>query len=320
MKLPQKIFFSLCAFLIFFAALEIIQRMRHPHVGFRGMDNSLGYHDLEFQRQKAPGVIRVVFIGSSTTYGGDSIRKNFPALAGRLLSKKRPDLKIETINAAQPSKTSYWEIVRMKETLALSPDFFVVMTGYNDSATIYQDFVKIQENGELFLMPWYFRLHRWIARHSIFYVTLREKIALMRYGKAFYAFDSPADPEKEKNLEKGEWFDHYPEHFRRNLKQMIALARENHIKIVFIKAPLSPQRRQEHPLYAKAYIRLIDELLQSSGGQVVPIIDLEPAFTGGRWRRYIGYDGLHFTDAGNVKIARVISRYFDKALAPVSGS
>ncbi|MBI3306793.1 MAG: SGNH/GDSL hydrolase family protein [Candidatus Omnitrophica bacterium] len=316
MNFWKKFLFSFLAVLIFFGVLEIVQRIRYPYVGFRHMNNSLGFHDLEFSPEKAEGIKRIIFIGSSTTYGGERISRTFPSLTGKFLREKRPDLRVETINAALPSKTSYWEIERMKETLRFQPDIFVVMTGYNDSALADVDLLQIRENGELVLKPWPIRLHGWIARHSVFYVTLREKISLIRYGTTRYAFGPPVAKQKGKKFKNPEWFEHYPEKFRRNLETMIALARENNVSILFIKAPLSRQRRHENPLYEQAYERLMKELLTVAGEHNVPVIDLEPLFSGPRWPKYLYPDGLHFNDVGNAKIARTVSRYFYKSFAP----
>jgi len=276
------------------------------------MCNSIGFRSPEFNPKKQPGAIRILFIGSSTTFGTNApVETTFPFLVGKLLIEKLPEIRTETINAAQPCKTSYWELERIKETLYLTPDIIVVMTGYNDSATIYSEFANIDEQGDLILKPSLLtRLDTWIAGHSVFYVTFREKIAILRYGSPLLAFTKPPAPQWERTLDKSNWFKHYPEHFRKNLQKMIAVCSLHKIKLIFIKAPLSPQRREEHPLYEKAYARLMKELTVTCSNQAIPLINLEYLCSNSEWRQYISPDGLHFTDEGNQKISEAIAGFF----------
>lgn len=303
---------SLAAIFIFFSCLEGIQRIRHPEVGFRDMCNSLGFRSPEFDREKAPGIVRILFLGSSTTFGvTGSVEQTFPFQVGEILNENVPSIKIETINAAQPCKTSFWEVRRLEETLYLKPDILVDMTGYNDSVTIFNQFVDVKESGELTVNPpWYVTLDSWIAHYSVFYVTLREKISILRYGTPIYAFENPRQPGTAPKIDPNGWFEHYPRHFRDNLERIVNISATRKIKLVFIKAPLSPQRRRDGPLYERAYTRLMQELLSLCSERGIPVIDLEPYFSNPDWRDLISSDGLHFTAAGNRKIAEVISGYF----------
>ncbi len=297
---------------IVFGALELRARARHPQVGFRGMSNSLGFRSPEFDPTKAAGVTRILFIGSSTTFGVTGpVEKTFPYLVGEILRRDMPGNRIETINAAMPGKTSYWEVERIKETRYLEPNIVVVMTGYNDSASIHRDFVRINERGDLILTPWLYRVETWIARHSVFYVTLKEKLAVLLYADPNRAYGNPVQNEKwGTDSAQQEWFQHYPRHFRTNLEQMIELASENGAKLVFIKGPLSTQRKEMHPRYAHAYSRLMEELASVCSQHEIPLIELDQAFPTFKETEYLARDGLHFTDEGNQAIAEVVSEFF----------
>lgn len=304
----KRIIFGLLILLCFFLALELRQRIHHPHVGFHGMTNSLGFRSPELNPEKAPGTYRILFIGSSTTFGvSGPIEKTFPYLAGEFLKTAFPEKKIETINAAWPAKTSYWEVQRMKETLHLKPDRIVVMTGYNDTATIYHR-TKVDERGQLILTSWYVRLHNFLINHSVFYVTLREKIAILLYGNPAFSFGRPFQKENE----NPEWFQYYPQHFRNHLEEMVRIASDHQIELVFIKPPLGTKRFTQLPVYRKAFTRLMEELTDVSKKYQIPLIDLDPVFSEPISGKYIGEDGLHFTDEGNLAIARTVSQFFLK--------
>ncbi len=304
------IFFTLAAVCLFFAGMETIQRIRHPYVGFRHMRNSLGFRSPEFTLRKKTGTIRILFIGSSTTFGTNGpLETTFPFLAEKILKEQMPEIPLEVINAAEPCKTSAWEVRRMRETLYLEPDIMVVMTGYNDSATIYSELTGIDESGNLTLTSRLVKLDAWIAHHSVFYVTLREKLSMLLYGNPRYAFDPPAR-RQETLADHSRWFRDYPPIFRENLEQMISLCSANKIKLVFIKPPLSPGRRRERPNYEKAYLRLTEELTSVCSEHKIPVINLDDLYPDSKWREYVSGDGLHFTDKGNAEIARRVAEYF----------
>ena len=88
-SIVRNLIFGIVAVSIFFAALEIRQRIRHPQVGFRGMTNSMGFRSPEFNPEKDPKTPRVLFIGSSTTFGVEGpIEKTFPSLVCQPFSKQ----------------------------------------------------------------------------------------------------------------------------------------------------------------------------------------------------------------------------------------
>ncbi len=308
----RNVLFTVVIVSCFFLMLEVRQRIRHPHVGFRGMYNSLGFRSQEFSPKKEPGTTRILFVGSSTVFGVTGpVEKTFPFLVGKILRDKMPPRRVETINAAKPAETSYWEVERIEKTLYLNPDILVVMTGYNDSASIYRDFIRINERGDLILTPWYLKLDSFMAHHSVFYVTLRERIAILLHDNPNFAFGGrPLETRVEESLDKTAWFDYYSRYFRNNLELMVKTASEHNIKFVFIKPPLGIQRRQEHPLYYKAYLRLMKELVDVASEHHIALIDLDSFFSESKSKEYIGVDGLHFTDAGNLAIAKAVSDFF----------
>lgn len=312
MKRPPwlYLFFSFLILLLFLAGLETIQRIRHPYVGFRNMRNSLGFRSPEFNPQKKTGTVRILFIGSSTTFGTNApVETTFPFLVGESLKKQIHDAPIEVINAAEPCKTAAWEVQRMRETLYLKPDIMVVMTGYNDSVTVYSDLARAGESGSLTLLPWYVALDTFIAHYSVFYVTLREKIAIYLHGKPDYAFDPPTT-QQEVSFDHSNWLRQYPADFRKKLEQMINLCASHGIKLIFIKPPISPQRRKERPNHEIAYRKLMEALASAAAEHKIPVIDLDDLYPDTEWRDYVAVDGLHFTDKGNAEIAKRVTEYF----------
>ena len=100
-----------------------------PHL-FRGRD---------FQTQKAPGVIRVVTLGASSTFGYyDRDEETYPFLLETLLNAESPEsLRFEVINLGIPhlKMASIYQLF-MAEALPLQPDIVTFYEGNNDAGSI----------------------------------------------------------------------------------------------------------------------------------------------------------------------------------------
>ncbi len=311
MPTVKKLVFGVLVCLCFFALLELVQRIRHPQKGFRYSFNAQGYRGPEFSKHKGAATRRIFFIGGSTTFGTPlPAEQAFPYLAGSLLNERMPDLRVETVNAAKPFKTSYWEVERLRESLVHAPDVFVVMSGYNDAALVYQKLGRLDERGDILVMPRHLRWDRRLMSISVFYTTLREKIALILHGNPSYATLAPGTYSRGSDAESEAWFRYYPGYFAANLESMIGLAAGHGARLLLLKAPLGAQRRRQQPLYEKAYTRLMQETMRVAQASATPVLDLDPVFPPERQGALISHDGLHFTEAGNKAIADAVAAFF----------
>lgn len=257
-------------------------------------------------------MFRILFAGESTTFGiNGPVEGTFPYLTGEDLKRRLPEKKIQVINIAWPGKNSYGVLEQIEKAEVLDPDLVIVMTGYNDSATVYKDFVDITARGDLKLTPWYFQLNKFLAYHSVFYVTFREKVALLLHGTPTRAFTPATMPER--NVQEiTRWMEYYPVYFRKNLEKMIQLSRQRHFGLVFIRPPLSPVRIRERPLYHQAFERLMPELQAVMLQNKIPLIDLTNFYNTPGAERWVGKDGLHFTQEGNAEIAARVSDFLSR--------
>lgn len=117
-------------------------RYRHlPHVTPPGWftPNAFGWRGPEIAAERPPQVIRIAFVGSSTTIGSYSSRFSHPELIGHWLNlwaaSQRLPYRFETINAARTGieATSIEAIVRT-EVLSVDPDLVVYYEGANNFA------------------------------------------------------------------------------------------------------------------------------------------------------------------------------------------
>ncbi|GAB6038998.1 hypothetical protein JCM15519_35570 [Fundidesulfovibrio butyratiphilus] len=163
----------LCSLLFFFALLEGLCRLFPVHeavdvdklnlimmnVGDKATmhfveDPQLGYRMVvsqpdpaifedawgrRYPRKKPEGVVRIVCVGGSTTYGtGADASTTFPALFEALCNRSHPGCprRVEVINAGLMGYNSWHSRIRADVDLdSLDPDLYVVMDGLNDVVT-----------------------------------------------------------------------------------------------------------------------------------------------------------------------------------------
>ena len=99
--------------------------------------NGRGFRGSDFADQKLPGVVRVVALGASSTFGyhnRDDL--TYPAQLERMLDERCPKQDFEVINLGIPHLLSD-EIVALflAEGLPLSPDVVTFYEGFNDSGS-----------------------------------------------------------------------------------------------------------------------------------------------------------------------------------------
>jgi tetratricopeptide (TPR) repeat protein len=162
LPLRKKIFFSVAATCVFFAALELLlgglgvgtaAMTRDPYVGFasylplfekqRGEDgqeywstapNKLDlFNAQQFPSPKAPGTCRIFCLGGSTTYGRPyDDQTSFCGWLREFLPSADPSRHWEVVNAGGISYASYRVANLTEELVRYEPDVFVVYCGHNE--------------------------------------------------------------------------------------------------------------------------------------------------------------------------------------------
>jgi lysophospholipase L1-like esterase len=97
--------------------------------------NSFGYRGPEITTPKAPGTIRVLCMGGSSTYGvgASSDLFTWPAQLQLALASSNPATPIEVVNAGVPGYTSFETLIDLElRGVDLAPGIVVVYQGFND--------------------------------------------------------------------------------------------------------------------------------------------------------------------------------------------
>jgi hypothetical protein len=128
-----------------------------PGVTGRGrvVTSSLGLRDREVPLRKPSGVLRILALGDSFTYGMTERAATWPAQLETRLRQRFPGREIEVLNAGVPCYSTYQELAYLQRSLLqLDPD--VVVLGFfvgNDFDDNIHGITHTAKDGEL--VPWW---------------------------------------------------------------------------------------------------------------------------------------------------------------------
>lgn len=201
--------------------------------------NNHGFRGADFQTDKAPGALRVLCLGGSSTFGyHNRDAGTYPALLQALFDEGVEQGEVEVINCGVPYLDTD-NIVAMleNELLDYEPDVVTIYSAFNDASR------AIDED-------WRQRLQSWLDEHSAAYAGMR-KIAARAHIRA-----------------RGRWMLHAPSidreyalkhralHLTRttaNYSRILDQARKNGINVVVITQPIRTPKNIEHAEAAGGY-------------------------------------------------------------------
>jgi hypothetical protein len=158
----------------------------HPRLHYHATINSLGYRGREIAREKPAGVVRILSLGDSGTFGqfvNDD--QTWPAYLEDLLRKAH--LPVEVVNAGVPGTTIVDQVEFLRRSLTLNPDIVILTFSENDIADLAADipqYVSLERNRQLKSAPgfkWFYELVRDTALFNYF-LTVKATWATHRSG------------------------------------------------------------------------------------------------------------------------------------------
>ncbi|MEM7354548.1 MAG: tetratricopeptide repeat protein [Acidobacteriota bacterium] len=195
------------------------------------------FNHQQFPVEKGPNTYRIFTLGGSTTAGRPYDDKvAFCRWLGLYLNELDPTRRWEAINAGAISYASYRVVLTMKELVRYRPDLFVVYTGHNEflEERSYSDI--IHQNPLLKKVRFWLNTKRFFvtARHA--WLGLREPAAdegATLEGEVRARLDGWTGLElyhKDDELRRS-----VIEHFAYNLRQMVRVARDHDVDLVFVE-------------------------------------------------------------------------------------
>jgi lysophospholipase L1-like esterase len=274
--------------------------------------NKHGFRGEDFSGKPAPGVVRVVCLGSSVVFGGGGNigdEDTFPYQLEELLNAALPTKAFEVINAASPGWGAGKLLWRLEnDVMPFEPQFVVIYGAANDIGVALKGGAS-QQPAEASLDF----LNGWPKRFSVAYNAFRDFTAPFRPDAAGARFKTfPADGYS---------------HFFNTYKAIVEFCKREGLGVVL--ATEAQAFRREQPVEKQyellggtswglglegSYVAhgLLNQALRDlSVEQGVPLVDLATLIPGGR--EYF-VDSIHLTSKGNRKAATLLAEQL-RALA-----
>jgi lysophospholipase L1-like esterase len=116
----------------------MIPGARNPYRDVTEFMNKSGLRGPDFSPRKPPGVVRIVCLGDSTTYGFTLREESYPDLLRARLNRHQPP-RYEVINAGMPGTNLYQQRLFFESAFSgAGVDVLIVMSGPNNRAELKQ--------------------------------------------------------------------------------------------------------------------------------------------------------------------------------------
>jgi lysophospholipase L1-like esterase len=241
---------------------------------------------------RVPETLRVMCIGSSSTYGAEA-KTPYPLGLERLLEKDGRS--VEVINAGVRGSVGNQLVRLLRDQLGqFEPDVVTVSLFYNDAYSLtqsdneaYLQRVTATEGGrDRFIDA---KFEREIANGAERYRTLSSAMDESAIAAAAADPDSP------------------PARFERMLRRFIDLSRERDFRLVFIEEPV---RGDEPHLWKKEFRAVMERLGREFG---LPVVDPTPAMQQ-RGGAKLFVDPIHPNEQGHAIVAETLLKVIEHEL------
>lgn len=282
--------------------------------------NSLGFRGDEFPVKKPDGVFRIVVLGGSSTYDV-RIENNadiFTAQLEKLLKEEYGYQDVQVINAGVPGYNSWELLVNLEfRVLDLDPDLVIIYEGVNDvharmvepSAYRGDDFGRRQAWQVPPVPLW---------EHSALLRILSRSLNITRQVSVDDFVSSPTyvswpfeNRLHEEDLDPVEVLEENPPiYFQRNLENMIAVAKEHGVEIMFSTWAYSPYLKDyaAEGYYQQGFKENNDVVKSVATEQHISLFDFAAVMP--QDAKYWA-DGRHSNEAGALVKAKLFAEFID---------
>jgi len=188
--------------------------------------NSFGFRGKEFNPIKPAGVVRILSLGDSCTFGTGRLedQDTYPELLEKSLNKRFGAGVFEVINVGMPGYTVYqgFILAKQRNLVALRPDLVIICYGWNDHERFARAdrFSSYQALVKNFLLK-YFAFYKYLY-YSYRGGSMRPELDL---------------PKRALRVN--------PHEYEYYLSRLISLFQDNNIKVIVMTAPWEPRLMKE---------------------------------------------------------------------------
>ena len=280
--------------------------------------NSLGYRNEEFSAEKPSNVYRIVALGGSSTYDVriEDNAKTFTAQLEKLLTEKYGYKNVQVINAGVPGYNSWEMLINLEfRVLDLDPDLIIIYEGTNDvhARLVVPSTYRGDNSGRRsqWMIPpvplWeHSALLRIISRMMNFtrQVSVDDFVSPPTYLS--WPFESRLD---EDGLDPTKILEENPPiYFQRNLENMIAVANEQGVEVLFSTWAYSPYLNDyaSKEYYQQGFQENNEVVKEVATSHHIPLFDFASVMP--QDTKYWA-DGRHVNEAGALVKATLFAEF-----------
>jgi len=280
--------------------------------------NSLGYRNEEFSAEKPSNVYRIVALGGSSTYDVriEDNAKTFTAQLEKLLTEKYGYKNVQVINAGVPGYNSWEMLINLEfRVLDLDPDLIIIYEGTNDvhARLVVPSTYRGDDSGRRsqWMIPpvplWeHSALLRIISRMMNFtrQVSVDDFVSPPTYLS--WPFESRLD---EDGLDPTKILEENPPiYFQRNLENMIAVANEQGVEVLFSTWAYSPYLNDyaSKEYYQQGFQENNEVVKEVATSHHIPLFDFASVMP--QDTKYWA-DGRHVNEAGALVKATLFAEF-----------
>lgn len=289
--------------------LEPYWAVADPELGYRldprfGDHNALGLRDDPVTAKD--GRFRVLVLGDSLGYYGDTPADTWVGRLEALLGRERPAARVDVVNACVKGWTTHQELAWLeRDGLDLQPDLVVLGFVLNDLHRFLHSF-RVRDGHILDLEP-YKRVADAEEREggSLLLRWVRWKLE----DSAVLAAEPGREPysfERSVGLRTA-WRDAPWERVGRQLARLVELGRARGFRVAVVAFPVADQYRPEYLARDREYVRSPQRrLAELCAALDLPLLDLYDDLDP---HEHLLHDGLHLTAAGRGAAAERVERF-----------
>jgi len=276
--------------------------------------NSLGYRNDEFSIEKPEGVYRIVTLGGSSTYT-EKVKDNaktFTAQLENILQNEYGYKNVQVINAGVPGYNTWESLINLEfRVLDLKPDLVIVYHNTNDVQTrlVVPGTYRGDNSGAR--KQWSDPPVAWWEHSVILRIVSRDQRWTRQVRLADFV-DAPTTIENAGGDNYAALQQNPPVYFKRNIANMIAVARENGVKIMLATWAYSPYFDDfaSRDYYQQAYEEHNNIIRQFADTHHVPVFDFVSTMP--QSEEYWA-DGRHVNEAGALLKAELFAQFMAEA-------
>lgn len=274
--------------------------------------NSLGYRGDEISIKKPEGVYRIVILGGSAVYT-EKVKDNaqtFPVQLENILRQDYGYQNVEVINGGVPGYTTWESLINLEfRVLDLEPDLIIIYHNTNDVHARLVEPAAYRGDNSGYRKQWHESDITW-WEHSTILRILSRKLDWTNQVQLDDFVDAPTLIEYTGTEPTTTLQNNPPIYFRRNLSNMIAIARENNIKVIMATWAFSPHFGDyaSWPYYQQAYAEQNQVIWEVGRSHQVPVFDYGAVMSQSPdyWA-----DGRHVNEAGALLKAQLFAKFID---------